>query len=507
MSKYPGTSRYGSRGTLGGTLGGTLRGTVGNSAGGGAEESMPISRIKLHAPSKRFIERQVSGLHVDPSLNLKMVRSITSTKGVVEIDTALNEIFTGRISIGGKKLELFGMPSTVIMDNINVVIASQIYSREHNNLHAEYTGITTYDEYYAKRTELGARDAKITWLGSPSFVFSYENRKKFKDIFGNTCISMIFDIASYSSTACIKDAHLEQLTGIEYCNKFQKLKELCNNKAKFRTHPTFAHPTKELMADKFITSFEGIRDALIEEQSATPFQRYNELLSYFFPWDVVGIEVGGMSREKTDDLYNKFMVYKNTFITDLTSFFAKSDEDLAAIINETNRKILNGELNDIDNSIFILVKFIMTCDCMVTEYNIIERIYKIKEAIFVILDLLKLPITIYEYGRLSTDDNYSLIPIDYTLNYAYRTTEFELFEQDEDETTKFIKIKPAESFQLKTEMHPSLRRTNGARISRNYKPPTFTAAEGGGARSLQYGGKKVSRRKYRKQRRKSRRQG
>ena len=430
-----------------------------------------------------------------------MVRSITSTKGVVELDTALNEIFTGRITIGGKKLELFGMPSTVIMDNINVVIASQIYSREHNNLHTDYTGIRTYDEYYAKRTELGSKDAKITWLGSPSFIFSYENRKKFKSIFGNTCISMIFDIASYSSTACIKDAHLEQLTGIKYCDKFQTLKGLCNNKAKFRTHPTFAHPTRELMSEKFITSFEGIRDALIEEQRATPFQRYNELLSYFFPWDVVGIEVGGMSREKTDDLYNKFMGYRNIFITDLTSYFDKSDEDLAAIINETNRRILDGELNDIDNSIFILVKFIMTCDCMVTEYNIIERIYKIKEAIFLILNLLKLPITIYEYGRLSSNDNFRLIPIDYTVNYAYRTTEFEIFEQNEDETTKFITIVPAEDFQLKTEMRPILKRTNRSVIRRNFKPsPSNTG-------TISYGGKKKSRRKYKKQGRKSRRQG
>ena len=155
----------------------------------------------LHGPSKRILERKTSGLHVDPSLNLKMIRSISSTKGTIEIDGALKEIFTGRINISGNKVELFGMPSTVIMDGINVVIASQIYSREHINLHEEYNGITSYNEYYAKRNELGNKDAKITWLGSPSLVFSYENRKEFKEILGNTCISMIFDIASYSSTA------------------------------------------------------------------------------------------------------------------------------------------------------------------------------------------------------------------------------------------------------------------------------------------------------------------
>ena len=461
-------------------------------------ESLPIPYIKVYNPSKRILERQISGLHVNPSLNLKMVRSITSTRGTVEIDTALKEIFTGRIEIGGKKLELFGMPSTVIMDGINVVIASQVYSREHNNLHEEYTGITTYNEYYTKRNELGTKDNKITWLGSPSFVFSYENRKVFKKILGNTCISMIFDIASYSSTACIKEAHLELLSGDNYCNKFEELKTLCNNKTKFRTHPTVAHPTREQMSEKFITSFEGIKEALIEEQSVTPFQRYNELLSYFFPWDVIGIEVGGMSKDKTDELYNKFMSYKSSFITDLTSYFNQNDEDLTAIIIETNMKILNGELNNIDDSIFILVKFIMTCDCMVTEYSIIERIHKIRESIYLILNILKSPITIYEYGRLSINDNYRLIPIDYYVNYTYRTTNFELFEQNEDEATKFIKITPATDFQLKTEMYPRLKRTN------NFKGRFQSMLPISPGSRLLSGGNKKTRRKNKKNKKQTR---
>ena len=469
----------------------------------------------LHGPSKRILERKTSGLHVDPSLNLKMIRSISSTKGTIEIDGALKEIFTGRINISGNKVELFGMPSTVIMDGINVVIASQIYSREHINLHEEYNGITSYNEYYAKRNELGNKDAKITWLGSPSLVFSYENRKEFKEILGNTCISMIFDIASYSSTACIKEAHLELLSGDKYCNKFEKLKTLCNDKTKFRTHPTFAHPTREQMGEKFITSFEDITTALIEEQRATeeqhsiPFQRYNELLSYFFPWDIVGIEVGGMSKDKTDELYNKIMSYKSSFITDLTSYFNKTDEDLTAIITETHETILKGELNNINDSIFILVKFIMTCDCMVDGYSIIERIRKIKDTIYLILKYLILPITIYEYGRLTTNDKYSLIPIDY-VNYAYRTTMFELFEQNEDEITKFIEITPviATGFQLKTEMRPRLIRRNSSVVPRNYKyMESINNITGQLApdSTVFHGGNKKTRRRHKKQNRKSRR--
>jgi len=410
-------------------------------------------RVSLRRPSTRLLKKQNSGINVDPLDGIKIARSILSTNGKVKYNEGLDEIFEGRIF--NNTIELIGMPSTVIIDNTNICIASQIYTKEHMEYKSKYEGVTTYKDYYSIKQTIDKDKNRISWLGAPSLIFSYDNRKRFKDIIENTCIHMIFELSSFNSTACIIDQHInEELKDkkLSYCERLKKLKIECNNKNKYRTHATHLH-NKNHALSKFITNFETVKDELLHEQSIIDknndfpkYQRYNELLAYFYPWDIAGIEVGGMGKEIITPIKESLEKRMLKLKEDFNDFLNMEDEELKGLIEEVIQKIKTStDLNTVTNSnLFLLSKFLLTCDCMITNYEIINHPHKIKEIITVILDIIEMPIKLYEYGRISKKEHFKLRE----LNNNERTTPFELFEQVDHPNTKVIEVELSEQ-QLK----------------------------------------------------------
>ena len=406
-------------------------------------------KLPLRQPSSRVIKRQNSGIDVEPLSDIKIVRSIVSTNGKVKTKEALDEIFTGRIY--NNTIELIGMPSSVIIDNTNICIASQIFTKGHVEYANAYDGVKTYEQYYdVKKTVIGDKD-KITWLGAPSLVYSYENRKLFKHILENTCIHMIFELSSFNSTACITSQHInEDLKDkkLSYCSRLEQLKTKCNDKNKYRTHATHAY-NKNHSLPKFITNFTRVKTELLHEQSVLDkdnefpqYQRYNELLAYFFPWDIAGIEVGGMGREVVSTLQEALEKRMDKLKEDFNDFLNMEDTELLDLVVDVIEKIkISTDLDKITNSnLFLLSKFILTCDCMITNYTIVDRPHKIKEIITIVLDIVEAPIKLYEYGRTSKKEHFKLTEC----NNGERTTPFELFEQVDDADTKIISVELSE---------------------------------------------------------------
>jgi len=391
-----------------------------------------------------------------------MMRSVTSTKGPIEIQKAIDELFSGRIDIGNKSVELLAQPSTVVIDGLTIVLASQIYSRNFTSTtdgkppqKTHFKGVTRYDEFYKIRRPLNKHvPGDLTWLGAPSFVFSYANRQLFKEVIGRTCVNIVFDVTSFNSTSCIKDAHLDTYLKGAYCDRLELMKTFCNDKKKYRTHSTFRHGVNnpKTRLKKFITNFKDVEHELRAEQvvvnrtpSAHGVQRYNEMLSYFYPWDLVGIEIGGIAFNRTLELLDAFETAKETFVAAIKRLMKKDDADLRQTIKEVGQNIKRGEIKNIDDSAFIFTKFLLSCECVSGTKAM--TVSQIRSCVDVILKLLETPLILYEYGRLTPSDGYRLLPLPRS---NMRRTRFELYEQVREEKTKRT-ILTYSKFQMRTE--------------------------------------------------------
>jgi hypothetical protein len=283
--------------------------------------------VKSERIKPEILLREYSGIDVDPETkeNYMMVRCISmDEEGNLESDIFLKEIFEGFITFStGYVVEIFGHPSTIILENnASITIASQIYERDYSINKDSYKDVSTIEEYFATRKQLIESEKQrsiITWLGAPSVVFTYKYRNILKQyVNNNPVINLFFWITSFNSSRCIRNYSVNaKKNKIKYCDKYAEIKRFCKDRNEYQIHKTYydiMHPNEDML-EKYITSFEKIIEILLKEEKAVKeynevyvkkdFQRYNELFTYFFPWDIDGIERGLISNEKFEDLLKK----------------------------------------------------------------------------------------------------------------------------------------------------------------------------------------------------------
>jgi len=436
------------------------------------KEYLANSPDVIHANSEPIKQaallRAFSGIDVNPETKEKymMVRSITMDEdGNLQTDAFLKEIFEGLITFNnGYVVEIFGHPSTIVLEeNASITIASQIYERDYSNDKTSYEDVSTIEEYFKRRKELleyENKKAKITWLGAPSVVFSYKNRNELKkNLKNNPVINLFFWITSFNSSKCIVNYSVNaKKNKIKYCDKYAKIKQFCKNKNEYQIHKTYydiMHPNEDTV-EKYITNFEKIIEILLKEEKAVKeynevydkndFQRYNELFTYFFPWDIDGIERGGISNEKFEDLLKKINDYREKTKEDLIQI--KEDTNLIHNMNmliktlkkQNSKKtkiLLDDENNNYNYTYFLLAKYITLGECdVVKDDNKKSDILKASDKdrilplIDAIIEIMNNKLNIYEY-QLENTNNFTMKSTTNEDTYD-RSTPFVLFEQEQD---------------------------------------------------------------------------
>jgi len=388
----------------------------------------------------------------DLTNKITFVRSLsskTNDKVIANIDQIINEIFRGRIDVKGETIELFGMPSTAITDNANVAMASQIYSRGHDE--DVYKNTHTYSAFYSKRAKNSAADGLISWIGCPSIVFSYKSRIRFKEIIPTTCVNMLFSLAPFGSTKCVIDQHLKSLKGNKYCTRSNKVRVKCAEPY-YRKHGSYSRRASGLVTTlkKTAEILKNEQDELNVKHGKNTAQFYNEMLSYFFPWDVVGIEIGGMKSKTPSKLLSELNKHRQVFIKKLTQLNKKSDQELSNKVNACKINIKNNNIADIDNALFIFTKFIVLCECGAKGVTFTAQ--DLKRTAGVILDIMNEPLKLFEYGRKSQTDQFLFRELPKSKRMQ-RKHPFELFVRQKDLVSKSLPITYLKKSicQLKTE--------------------------------------------------------
>ena len=411
------------------------------------------------------LERQQSGINIDypENDNFKIIRSIVMTKdGKLQLDMYLKEIFSGFFK---PQIEYVGFPSTIMLDPGNVVMASQIFDRPFHadyKTHGNYRGVRNIEEYFAKRNELslarGEPKPVVTWIGSPSIIFDYTNRIQLRNILGKTGLNMIFWLTSFNSSGCITHANLGD-PSLKYCDKVKAIKKTCNNKQKYQIHSTYSSYMAE--NNKFITNFEdAVRSIKVEEEAIDEYnlknhtnfyQRYNELLTYFFPWDISGIELGKTDLDnlkETVDMTNHYReVLSENYSKLLLSFPIKKD-----LVNHFKRMVRHYlDVADLDLLLsppynyktheLLFCKFLLYCLCG----NIKFTAEQIEQSLDLIINFLNEPLKVYEYVmHEDIRKGEFFYKGDYINNddILIRQTPFSLFVQELDPATKITRVVP-----------------------------------------------------------------
>jgi hypothetical protein len=392
--------------------------------------------------------------------DVNMIRSIVYRENGCTLITAVDEIFKGRMEY----FEIKGHPSTIILPNTNVIIASQIYLREfYNQVTKEiYTkeNLKTYDDYYnIKHNKLPDKEKyKITWLGCPSIIFNYNNRNLLNVDKCNAAPDIFFNLSSFNSTTCIKEfTNIINLTD-DNIDQFYTLEQLCKDPIKYNKHYSFQGNST------FKTNFDDIQqDIKLEQNKADEFykkldirnthglQRYNETFSYFYPWDIVGIEVGafdtsiylllkdiieikiknfidGINIILNDNIAFELFhhIYANNtnihfkkekFIDDITNILSLINHD-----NDNNNLIKQLNLSESNDIFYLLKKYIYSSSGISTIEK--DTVRKILNQINYVLNSQK-NIKLFEYKYNETTKFYELVE----LTNNERTSHFYLYEQ------------------------------------------------------------------------------
>jgi hypothetical protein len=339
-----------------------------------------------------------------------IIRSIVmDADGYLNIDSFINEIFGGYFN---PSIEYIGLPSTIVLNGGNVIMASQIFDRpfEQDFKDGIYSHVSNIEEYFAVRKTNALRNTGkfpiVTWIGSPSVTFNYENRNILNDILGSSGLNLIFWLTSFNSTACIVKADVSKY---KYCNRFHKIKKLCNNKSDYQIHDTYSNYMSK--NNKFITNFEDAIHAIAEEKEAIDkyneehasdcYQRYNEMVTYFFPWDINGIEIGMTNPNNTKRLADSLLFERNKFsdryqqlvetkdVDELKEYFNILIKDYIKLQNKEELLSLGYHISDI-----LFCRFLLYCKC---GSSISFSGEQLKNALIFIMQKLKEPLEINEY--------------------------------------------------------------------------------------------------------------
>ena len=452
--------------------------------------------------NQNIMLRQTSGIDIDPEINTnyKFIRSVLSNNfskndSRIDLESIINEIFTGFLKFdSGFIIEYFGNPATIVLNNSNVVIASQIFERYYSDNKEIFGDKNTFKEYFKKRedaiinqhikdkAENKPETRFITWLGSPSIVYSYNNRNNLKKFFNNNpAIYLFFWPTSFNSTTCItKFGNIEKEKAenniTPYCDKYEALKQFCKGDS-YQSHNMYSNYTqqrKDYNQSKFVTNFRDAITIISEEQAAIKnyntennknyFQRYNETFTYFFPWDIDGIEIGNASEHDLLELFQQISEKRQKMVDELNKL--TNDSSLIENINSIIELILKqnpkhtkdfidkyyeskhtkdfiDKYYESDYTIFLISKYILLSKCglTITVYKLDENdLNNIKEFISEIIKILNEPLKIYEY-TINDYDNFDIKEKGTYKNVIpKRESKFTLFEQKLDEKTKITNV-------------------------------------------------------------------
>lgn len=321
------------------------------------------------------------------------------------IESAIDSLMKGhteRFDIKGFPSTLLNITSTIVPTESNVIIASQLFpisfnKTEFNRFQEEQPRCkkNTYETYF--KYDLEIEHSKILWLGSPSFVFNYKRREKLVDFLKTNCIDMFWNITSFRSTECINNFFNTHKEELNICQIYQQLFNFCNTDEYRSTRP-FSDRRPD-----FITNFDNAIQHIKEEcnqlqiltvgERPIKYQRYNELFSYFFPWDLEGIEIGGYEDDIIKIMLDKIVLYRYELLREFTELYRNLQENVFIKIYDTRCG-------------FLLKKFINTCKCF-QEIND----NKIKKIILYICKCLRKPIQLFQYTNKNIQKNYLLTPI------------------------------------------------------------------------------------------------
>ena len=415
--------------------------------------------------------RQGSGADIPinvPGASYCLIRSILADNktGGLNTEGFIKEIFEGFVGpFGDAFFEVYAHPSTIIVDGTTVTMASQIFEIAYTNDLAKYIDVITIKDYYTKRATMPhvSESRSITWLGKPSVVFTYNNRDQLKNFTNdNPGINLIFWITSFNSSRCISDFSTKVKTG-EYCDKYELIKRHCNNANLYQIHDTFLdYKNRKLghaaqpaaVATKFITDFESAITRIRAEakglaeyaaakaaEGSSPVaaedysQRYNETFTYFFPWDIDGIEIGLSSPSEINGLKDT-LVSERKKVSNAIKNVLLYDPHLIATLNEIISFIKAGDVLKLKEKIngyhveakytyYLVAKFLLMTDCspgiVVIKDNELDRITGLLNALHPILEE---DVKLYEYIQ-QEDKTYKMVQVD----RAKRESKFNLYEQ------------------------------------------------------------------------------
>jgi hypothetical protein len=279
----------------------------------------------------------------------------------------------------------------------------------------------------------------------------------------NLVINLFFWITSFNSSTCIRD-FTRETSGISYCDKYAELKKYCADTLKYRIHKTYFEWINNftLNESKFITDFESAVERIHLEDEALKvfnntiinnkkyYQRYNEVFTLFFPWDVEGIEIGTIPKGELTAFVDEYITKRTVMIRDFESIL--SDDNKITTMNNLTQIILLNDGNEIQKylnnenlsyTFFLLTKYILLSNCDIVElintnYKInVDHLSSINQLISVIISILSQPLKFFEYKLNDDDFTFQLVEVE--LNND-RHSEFVLFEQEKNETTNITHV-------------------------------------------------------------------
>lgn len=358
---------------------------------------------------------------------------------------------------------------------------------------------------------------RITWMGAPSLLYSYRGRKELAPyLYGSSVINLMFWITSFNSLECVKSynesnkSKLDMLTKNHvsnyqqildsdaptktdqetlpelvlyhselYCNKYENIKEKCKTPEyqKYNTYKNFMKnggtidPENDKDGGAFLTNFEDCIKRVNEEEEAmklfhgttpnlysdinkTYVQRYNEMFSYTYPWDIEGIEVGAVAQGDLIILMEALNIKRANVIKELEQiaknryiYLEKINMIIKTIIEKPNYPTIiygliqqsEDETIKITYTLFLVTRLILTSRCNIRdifknkkfEFSISEEGDNIINLVKAIIQIMRKPVLFYEYKRVSTG-GFQLIK----LEKPERTKPLELFEIKVNEYTK-----------------------------------------------------------------------
>ena len=220
---------------------------------------------------------------------------------------------------------------------------------------------------------------KYVWLGAPSMLYDPLKRKEILGV----DLDFIFDITTFSSTACV-GANGRDNFDYDLCHTIGKLKDRCFSD-RYRSHNALSGPL-----ERFLTTFDEVDAKIRDEQMAGvaqgyPYQRYNEIIAIYFPWEIFGIEVGGHDISVSKEFQAKVNENRRLLLEEYASIDINK---IIRMINDPNR---TSVYTDTTSGEYLLIKYfkILKCNNKFKE-ELVEPIIKR------IIENVSYPIELYE---------------------------------------------------------------------------------------------------------------